>query len=77
MSKPLRKKTYRTAGEQHAAVKLDTESVADMDIVVDMREVMVRTGNDMGTLVIDMTITVWWLIVGHRYPYLAGNFMIV
>ena len=39
------------------AVKLDKESVADMDDVVEMREIMVRTGNDRCTLVvIDMTI---------------------
>ena len=38
------------------AVKLDKESGGDMDDVVEMREVMVRTGNDRCTLVIDMTI---------------------
>ena len=37
-------------------VKLDTESGGDMDYVVEMREVMVRTVNDRCTLVIDMTI---------------------
>ena len=38
------------------AVKLDRESGGDMDDVVEMREVMVRTRNDRYTLVIDMTI---------------------
>ena len=38
------------------AVKLDKESRGDMDDVLEMREVMVRTGNDRCTLVIDMTI---------------------
>ena len=37
------------------AVRLDKESGGDMDDVLEMREVMVRTGNGMGTLVIDMT----------------------
>ena len=66
---------------QPAAVKLDKESVADMDDVVDMREVMVRTGNDMCTLVIDMTIDNHCVEAvadsGHRYPYLTGDFKIV
>ena len=52
------------------AAKLDKESVGDMDDVLEMREVMVRTGNDRCTLVIDMTINNHcverWLIVGHR-----------
>ena len=42
---------------------------------------MVRTGSDRCTLVIDMTINnhyvEQWLIVVHRFPYLAGDFMIV
>ena len=38
------------------AVKLDKEFGGDMDDVVEMREVMVRTGNDRCTLVTDMTI---------------------
>ena len=38
------------------AVKLDKESGGDMDDVVEMREVMVRTGNKGCTLVIDLTI---------------------
>ena len=46
----------RAAGEQHAAVKLDKESVAEMEDVVEMRELMVRTRNDSCTLVIDRTI---------------------
>ena len=50
------KSTLRVAGEQLATVKLDKESVADMDNVVEMREVMVRTGNNRCPLVIDMTI---------------------
>ena len=57
MSKPPRKKTLRAAGEQPVAVKLDKESGCVMDdVVVEMREVMVRTGSDRCTLVIDMTI---------------------
>ena len=56
MSKPPRKKTLRAAGEQPMAVKLDKESGCVMDDVVEMREVMVRTGSDRCTLVIDMTI---------------------
>ena len=40
------KNTLRAAGEPPAAVKLDKEYVADMDDVVEMREVMVRTGNN-------------------------------
>ena len=40
--------------EQPVAVKLDKESGGDMDDVVEMREAMVRTGNDRCTLVIDM-----------------------
>ena len=44
------------AGEQSVAVKLDKESGGDMDDVVEMEEVMVRTGYDRCTLVIDMTI---------------------
>ena len=56
LSKPLRGKTLRAAGEQPAVVKLDKESVADMDDVVEMREVIVRTRNDRCTLVKDMTI---------------------
>ena len=38
------KKTLRAAGEQPVAVKLDKESGCVMDDVVEMREVMVRTG---------------------------------
>ena len=38
------------------SVKLDKESGVDMDDVVEMREVMIRTGNDRCTLVINMTI---------------------
>ena len=56
MSKPPRKKTLRAAGEQPVAVKLDKESGCVIDDVVEMREVMVRTGSDRCTLVIDMTI---------------------
>ena len=56
MSKPPRKKTLRAAGEQPVAVKLDKESGCVIDNVVEMREVMVRTGSDRCTLVIDMTI---------------------
>ena len=56
MSKPSRKKTLRTAGEQPVAVKLDKESGCVMDDVVETREVMVRTGSDRCTLVIYMTI---------------------
>ena len=56
MSKPHRKKTLRTAGEQPVAVKLDKEYGCVIDDVVEMREVMVRTGSDRCTLVIDMTI---------------------
>ena len=47
-----------------------------MDDVVEMREVMERTGSDRCTLVIDMTINNHYveavLIVGHKFPYLAG-----
>ena len=50
------KKTLRSAGVQPMSVKLDKESGCDMDDVVEMREVIVRTGNDRCTLVIDMTI---------------------
>ena len=50
------KTLLRAAGEQPVAVKLDRESVSDMDDVVRMREVMVRTGNGRCTLIIDMTI---------------------
>ena len=56
MSKPPRKKTLKAAGEQPVAVKLDKESGCVIDDVVEMREVMVRTGSDRCTLVIDMTI---------------------
>ena len=56
MSKPPRKKTYGAAGEQPVAVKLDKESGWAIDDVVEMREVIVRTGSDRCTLVIDMTI---------------------
>ena len=38
-------KTLMAAGEQPVAVKLDRESGGEMDDVVEMREVMVRTGN--------------------------------
>ena len=37
-------------------VNIDKESGGDMNDVVEMRELMVRTGNDRCTLVIDMTI---------------------
>ena len=47
MSKPLRKKTLRAAGGQPVAVKLDIGCV--IDDVVEMREVMVRTGSDRCT----------------------------
>ena len=56
MSKPPRKKTLSAAGEQPVAVKRDKESGCVIDDVVEMREVIVRTGSDMCTLVIDMTI---------------------
>ena len=56
MSKPPRKKRLGAAGEQPGAVKLDNESGWVIDDVVEMREVMVRTGSDRCTLVIDMTI---------------------
>ena len=56
MSKPPRKKPLRAAGEQPVAVKLDKESGDVIDDVVEMREVMVRTGSGRCTLVIDMTI---------------------
>ena len=46
----------RAAGEQPVAVKLDKESECVMDEVMEMREVMIRTGNDRCTLVIDRTI---------------------
>ena len=41
------------------AVKLDKESGCVIDDVVEMREVMVRTGSDRCTLVIDMTINIY------------------
>ena len=41
---------------QPVAVKLDKESRCVIDDVVEMREIMVRTGSDRCTLVIDMTI---------------------
>ena len=56
MSKPPRKKSLRAAGEQPVAVKLDKEFGCVIDDVVEMREVMIRTGSDRCTLVIDMTI---------------------
>ena len=56
MSKSPRKKTLRAEGKQPVAVKLDKEFGCVMDDVVEMREVMVRTGSDRCTLVIDMTI---------------------
>ena len=43
------KKTLSVSGEQSAAVKLDKESRGEMDDVLEMRQVMVRTGNDMCT----------------------------
>ena len=55
------KKKLRAACEQPAAVKLDMESVCDMDGVLEMREVMVRTRNDRCSLVIDMTINNHWV----------------
>ena len=35
--------------------KLDKEYGGDMDDILEMREVIVRTGNDRCTLVVDMT----------------------
>ena len=63
MSKPpiFKKKALIAVGEQPAAVKLDKESGGDMDYVLEMREVMVRTGNDRCTLMIDMTINNHWV----------------
>ena len=46
MSKPPRKKPLRTAGGQPVAVEQDKESGCVIDDVVEMREVMVRTGSD-------------------------------
>ena len=81
MSKPPRGKTLRAAGEQHVAVKLDKESGCVMDNVVEMREVMVRTGSDKCTLMIGMTINNHYVEAvvdsGHRFTYLTGDFMIV
>ena len=54
--KAAQEKPLRAAGEQPVAVKLDEESGCVIDDIVEMREVMVRTGSDMCTLVIDMTI---------------------
>ena len=63
------------------AVKLDKESGCVIGDVVEMREVMVRTGSDRCMLVIDMTINNHYVEavvdIGHRFPYLAGNIMIV
>ena len=63
------------------AVKLATESGCVMDDVVEMREVMVHAGSDRCTLVIDMTINNHYVEavadMGHRFPYLAGDFIIV
>ena len=56
MSKPPRKKTLGADDELPVAVKLDKESGVGFDDVVEMREVMVLTGSDRCTLVIDMTI---------------------
>ena len=42
-------KNIKVTGEQPVAVKLDKESGGDMDDVMEMREVMVRTGNDRCT----------------------------
>ena len=50
-SRPL-----RAADEQHVAIELDKDSGCVMDDVVEMRDIMVRTGNDSCTLVIYMTI---------------------
>ena len=50
------KNPLRATCEQHVAVKLDKESGCVIDDVVEMREVMVRTGSDRWTLVIYMTI---------------------
>ena len=50
------KNPLRAAGEQPVTVKLDKESGCVIVDVVEMREVMVRTGSDRCTLVIDMTI---------------------
>ena len=49
-------KATQEKGEQHVVVKLDKESGCVMDNVVEMREVMVRTGSDRCTLEIYMTI---------------------
>ena len=51
------------AGEQSAAVELAKESGSDMNDVLEMREVMVRTGNAMCTLMIYMTINSHWVEV--------------
>ena len=40
------------------AVKLNKEYVGEMGDVLEMREVMIRTGNDMCTLMRDMIINV-------------------
>ena len=50
------KHILRAAGEQPVAVKLDKDSGGDMDGLQEVRDVMVRTGNDRCILVIDMTI---------------------
>ena len=55
--KTAQEKTLRAAGEQPVAVKLDKESGCVMGDVVEIREVMIRTGNDRCTLVIDMAIS--------------------
>ena len=58
MSNRPGKKTLRAVCEQPAAVKIYMESgcVLDMSDVLEMREVMVRTGNDRYIFVICMTI---------------------
>ena len=56
--KAAQEKTLRASGEQPAAVKLDMESgsVLYMYDALEMREFMVRTGNDRCTLMIGITI---------------------
>ena len=67
-------KALWAACKQPVAVKLDKESGCIKDDVMEMREVMVRTGSDRCTLVTDMTINNhpdskplavhWWPTVG-------------
>ena len=75
------KNPLRAAGEQPVVVKLDKESGYVIDDVVEMREVMVHTGSDSCTLVIDMTINNDYVEAavdsGAWFSYLAGYFIIV